>query len=207
MWASLLRKSLSSLVNLFHGSYYSNMVSYAKKIQMFDGVNARGKRSVASSKASDLLKMINFNTDQPFNRIFCNPLTVVLSDDKKSVTLTIPHFQPFSQLHWCVRFQSYRFILVIAQLADMVWNEAERQYEPVVAGLARCTVTTVSEWHSRISDAVDLCLKASFEEAALQQPDTTVVVALGIEVTDCESVSSCVTPTVNGVMAIVECFV
>jgi hypothetical protein len=206
MWASRLRKALSSMVTLYRGSYFSNIVSYGKNIQKFDTVNKNGKRSVESSKAPHLLKLINFNVDEPFDMVFCYPFNVSFSDDKKRVTLQISGFQSYGQLHWISGFQSYRFTLVILQLADMVWNETERRYKPSVAGLERLSVTTVSDWYDRSTEKVDINLEASFAEPALQQPGTTVAVALGIEVSG-YSTKDLHFNVLSGTMRIVECFV
>ena len=203
MWASLLRKALLCVAALYRGNYFSNIVKYGKNIQKFDTVNIKGKRSVASSMASHLLKLINFNEDQPFSMAFCNPVKVVFSDDKKRVTLQISDFQSYGQLHWISPFQSYRFTLVIAQLADMVWNETELKYLPIVKGLEHLTVTTVSDWQNRITDKIEVNLEASFAAPALQQLGTTVVVVMGIEFRDAQPNNI----TLGGTMGIVECFV
>jgi hypothetical protein len=161
---------------------------------------------VESSKAPHLLKLINFNVDEPFDMVFCYPFNVSFSDDKKQVTLQISGFQSYGQLHWVSGFQSYRFTLVILQLADMVWNETERRYKPSVAGLERLSVTTVSDWYDRSTEKVDINLEASFAEPALQQPGTTVAVALGIEVSG-YSTKDLYFNVLSGMMRIVECFV
>lgn len=206
MWASLLRKALADIAGLYRGNYFSNMVKYGKNIQKFDTVNVKGKRSVESSKASHLLKLINFNEDQPFNMAYCYPFEVAFSEDKRHVTLRILGFQSYGQLHWNAVFQSYRFSMVILQLADMVWNEAERKYLPTVMGLDRLSVTTVTDWHNRSTDKIDLTLEASFAEPALQQPGTTVVVALGIEVSQSLTTNAHFS-VFDGTMQIVACFV
>ncbi|NWJ51183.1 MAG: hypothetical protein HXX14_09970 [Bacteroidetes bacterium] len=207
MWASLLRMALSSIMNLYRGNYFSDIVSYGKKIQKFDTVNAKGKREVASSKASSLLKLIHFNEDQPFDRTFCSPLRIAFSDDKKSVALQIKSFQSFGQLHWQFDFQSYRFSMIIFQLADMIWSEEKQKYKPVVDGLDKLTKIAVSDWQDRSVELVDFNLEASFAEPALQQPGTTVVVALGIEVSCSPVCSLNHTAAIGGTMGIVACFV
>jgi hypothetical protein len=71
---------------------------------------------------------------------------------------------------------------VVAQLPDYEWSEVENDYRPVVRNMERLTVSTFSEWHPCSTDLEDILLTASFTQSALQQPGTTVVVALGIEI-------------------------
>ena len=206
MWASLLRKALISMSALFRGNYFNNIMKYAKRIQKFDVVNPRGSRMVESSKYARMLQLIRFNEDQPFDLAFCFPLQVSLSEDKKRVTLKILGFRSYGHLYWKSPFQSYRFTMVIAQLADMVWDKTEKKFTPTISDLEQYSETVSSKFYNRSTEEIDIILEASFAEPALQHPGTTVVVALGVEVSGYNNTDPYLSIQ-SGTMQIVECFV
>ena len=94
----------------------------------------------------------------------------------------MPGFIPYSRISWPARYKFYRLAMVIAQLPDFAFNEKDKCYEPVVAGLEEFTVTAYTEWKPQSTEAEDLVISASFSKPALQHLRTTVIVALGIEV-------------------------
>ena len=207
LWASQLRKSLLPIEHLHNGYYFSEIVALGKSIQKHDDQHLRGFRSIESSLASKQLTLINFNRQHPFDRVLSHWYEILFSDDKKTVTLKLPGFKSFSRLNWPTRFQSYRFSLVIAQLPDFVWVAEDDDYRSVIKNMEQLTVSTFSEWHQCSTELEDVCLSASFENPALQQPDTTVVVAMGVEVSSYPANSSTLNTSGFGTMRIVECFV
>lgn len=206
-WASQLRKSLLSIGHLHQGYYFGDIVALGKIIQKQDDQHLRGKRSIESSKTTRLLQNINFNRLHPFDKVLSHQYEISFSPDKKTVTLKLLGFKSFSRLNWPTRYQSYRIALVAAQLPDYEWIEQENSYRPVARDMERLTVSTFSEWHPCSTDLEDICLSASFAQPALQQPGTTVIVALGIEVSSYPVSASPINPSGFGTMKIVECFV
>jgi hypothetical protein len=206
-WSSQLRKSLLSIAHLHDGNYFSEIVALAKSIQKHDDQHLKGFRSIESSKASRQLTQINFNSLHPFNHVLSHPLEIHFSEDKKTVTLNLSGFKSYSRLNWPTRYQSYRIALVIAQLPDWVWNDETGSYGPVMMDLEQLTVTTFSEWRPCSDDPEDLFLSASFAQSALQHPNTTVIVALGIEVSSYPTNQANFNPSGFGTMKIVECYV
>jgi len=207
IWASQLRKSLLPIEHLHTGYYFSEIVALAKRIQKHDDVNLRGIRSLLSSLDSNLLTMIEFNRAHSFDRVFSSFYEVKLSEDKQTVTLRIPDFKPFSRLSWPNKFSSYRISLVIAQLPDYIYSEEDKLYNPVQKNMESLTVSTFSEWRPNDTVAEDIVLQASFAEPALQNPGTTVLVAMGVEISSLTPASNGNDSSYFGTMKIVECFV
>jgi hypothetical protein len=206
-WSSLLRKALLSISHLFFGFYFSEIVKLAKQIQLRDESHAKGSRSLESSKIPELLTTLNFNRSHSFNSVISDFPAIAFSEDKRKVTLTLSSFKSSLCIHWPVRFDSYRIALVIAQLPDFVYNEEEAAFIPVIPDLEQLSVITYSEWLPNNSEPRDIFLDALFPEPALQQPGTTVIVAMAIEIS-----SSLLKPTDSytsneGTMKIVACFV
>ena len=206
-WASQLRLSLLSIAHLHQGFYFGEIVALAKIIQKRDDDHPRGHRSIESSKAAWLLQHLNFNRDHPFDQVLSNQIEVSFSDDKKTVTFKTLGFKSFSRLNWPTGYNWYRIVLVIAQIPDHEWNEKENSYKPLYLNLAQLTVSTFSDWYPRSTDPRDIILAASFAHPALQQPGTTVIVAVGVEVIASAMGSSAINSTGSGTMKIVKCFV
>jgi hypothetical protein len=207
MWSSQLRKALFILGHLLQGYYFSGFMALAKSIQKHDDVRIRGCRSIESSKDAMLLKGLNLNQLHPFEQVFTQQHIVTFSEDKKRVTIQLLDFKSFARINWPVRFVSYRIAMVIAQLPDFYWNEADRMFLPVVPQLERLSVVAYSDWLPRSTEPEDIVLSASFAQPALQQPGTTVVVALGIEIVSAFGDVNPMNPIGCGTMKIVECFV
>lgn len=205
-WSSQLRKSLIKISHLHEGYYFSEIVALAKSIQKHDLVNLRGTRSIVSSQASALLKQINFNQVYPFDRVLSHWYELLFSPDKRTVTLNLPGFRSFSHLNWPDRFQSFRFSLVIAQLPDYIWIEDDHQYMPLYKDMEMLSVATFSDWYPNNTESIDISLSASFAQPALQQPGTTVVVAMGIEVLSDPRSINLSNQSGLGTMKILQCF-
>ena len=207
IWASQLRKSLVSITHLHQGYYFSDIVAMGKSIQKHDDDHVKGKRSLESSKDARLLTTLNFNRFHPFDQVLTHQYDILFSEDKKTVTLKMLGFKSHSRINWPTRVDSYRIALVIAQLPDIVWGDAEERYLPYTPNMERLSVSTFSEWRLCSTDKEDIILTASFAHPALQQPGTTVVVALGIEISTSAGSSSPDSLSGYGTMKIAQCFV
>jgi len=206
-WASQVRKGLLSISHLFFGYYFSEIVKLAKQIQLRDESHPKGSRSIESSKIPILLTTLNFNRSHSFNSVLSDSPMISFSEDKKKVTLSLSQFKSYLRIHWPNRFDSYRIALVIAQLSDFVYSETEAAFIPVIPDLEQLSIITYSEWLPNNSEPRDILLEALFPEPALQQPGTTVIVAMAIEIS-----SSLLKPndsytSPQGTMKIVACFV
>jgi len=145
----------------------------AKEIQLHDEAHPKGSRSIESSKISFLLTTLNFNRDHPFDNVLSDWPDISFSEDKKTVTLRFAEFKSLTRLHWRSRYDSFRFALVIAQLPDLIYSEAELTYIPVLRDPEQLSVCTYTEWFNSNTETMEICLEASFVEPALQLPGTT----------------------------------
>jgi hypothetical protein len=204
LWAKLLRSALSDLEHLFGGYYFSGFMALAKTIQKHDDVGNHGFRAVESSKMASLLSSLVFNKLHPFDQVCSQETVTVLSPDRTTVTLTLPGFRSYSRLTWPQTIRSYRLALLIAQLSDFVWSEADNGYKPVVAGVQNQSVLVYSDWRKISTEPEEVVLSASFAEPALQMPGTIVMAVLAIEISTANAATTPSAPP--GAMKIVACF-
>jgi len=207
IWASLLRRSFLDIDHLMYSRYYAEIVKLTKEIQVKDQESPYGFRSIEASKSAYMLREISFNRQHPFNGVIRDAYSIVLSPDKKTVNFTMNGFTPMSKLSWPTRFSAFRLYLAIAQVSDMVWNERDKRFNTIYSDLERLTQCTVTDWMGRNMEPVDIEMEVSFDEPALTQSGTTVVVALGIEMATDVSSGGAYIPPGNGTVGIVECFV
>lgn len=206
-WAAQLRKSLASLIHLFQGTYFPMLVSTGKAIQKHDTDHVKGQRSIKLSKVAKLIEGLNFNSYHPFDQVLSNRYTIAFSDDKTTATLSMHDFISHAHLKWPNRINVYRIALVMAQIADYDINKESGEYQPVVPGLSQRSVCSTTEWLQDSTDPIEISLSASFAEPALQQPGTTVVIAIGIELLTQPTNPAYLNTSGPGTMKIAECFV
>jgi len=73
--------------------------------------------------------------------------------------------------------------------------------------MEQLTVSAFSSWRSYDTVVEEIVLQASFAEPALQIPGTTVLVAMGVEISSLAPLSNGNESSYFGTMKIVECFV
>ena len=205
-WASTFRKSLLCLAHLMYSRFFAGVVKLAKEIQLRDEVGTFGFRSIEASKIPSLLKEINLNQEHPFTGVNRDPISITFSEDKRTARFTMCGFVPGNGFNWRMPFSKFRFYLVIAQLSDWVWNERDHRYYPVVDNLRGLTRMSVSDWMVKNYEPVDIQMDVSFDEPALSQPGTTVIVVLGVEMATLEAGGSVYITPGNGTAGMVGCF-
>ena len=159
-----------------------------------------------SRKIPSLLKEINFNREHSFAGVIRDPFTITFSQDKKTVGFNLQGFVPRARFNWRTPFSKYRFYLAIAQLSDLVWYEKDKRYIPIVddfRGLTKCQMTN---WMVNNMELVDILMEVSFDQPALTQPGTMVLVALCIEMSAGNTSGCAYIMPGNGTGGIVECY-
>ena len=181
IWASQVKQSLSDIGHLMNARCFNQIVASGRYIQQRDTTSPNGQLAIVVNNNPGILTGIDFNKLCPFSRVIGEIYRVSLSPDKKTVSLTIPGFISSRDAIWVVKYYAIRFHLVIAQISDVVWNPELGKYVVLVAGLDVFTRCSISNWIVRNNEPVDVDLTASFEDAALTTPGTTVIAALGVE--------------------------
>jgi hypothetical protein len=180
-WASLLYDSLTALKYLMHPRCFNNITSKGKFILRQDFTGTPGFRSVAVSKEPQALTEIDFNERHPFKSVIRENYSINLSEDKKTVTLTIPDFVTARDAWWGNKYYAARLYVVVAQTADMVYNPVTEKWEPVVEGLELISRKVVSGWMFYNSEPNNVNLSVSLDDPAFSVPGTVVFVAMGVE--------------------------
>jgi hypothetical protein len=110
-WTSLVRMNLFDIIHLAYNNYTSWINQMSKNIQKMDVDGYRGQRAVKSSQHKDLLTTLNFNVQHPFNQVLTRKPEVIVSEDRRTITVSIPQFVSNNELIWTSPFSYYRISL------------------------------------------------------------------------------------------------
>ena len=206
IWASLLYDSLSDLRHLMHLRCFNKITSKGKFILRQDFTSPHGFRKLEVSKEPQALTEIDFNERNPFRSVIRDCYTISFSEDKRTLTLTIPDFVTARDAWWVTKYLAARIYVVVAQTADMVYNPENKKWEPVVADLELLSKKVVSGWMYYNSLSNEVNLPVSLDEPAFSLPGTAVIAAMGIEFALSSIDGQPVALPHNGSMAIVRCY-
>ena len=180
-WGSLLKQSLSGIRHLMFARCWGKIMATGKLIRRQDATIPLGNRDVLVSTDPGVLTQIDFSERQPFRSVIRDNYVINLSSDKRIVTLGIPGFIPANDAWWVTKYYAVRLYLIVAQIADMVWNPVIQMYEPVVPDLELLSRKVVSGWMFNNSIPIDVNLSVLLDDPAFSKPGTVVVVAVGVE--------------------------
>jgi len=180
-WGSLLKQSLSGIRHLMFACCWGEIMATGKLIQRRDETVPLGNRDVLVSKDPGVLTQIDFNERHPFRSVLRDNYVIDFASDKRTITLRIPGFIPANDARWVTKYYAVRLYVVVAQIADMVWNPDTQMYEPVVPGLELLSRKVVSGWMFNNSIPQDVNLSVLLDDPAFSKPGTVVVVAVGVE--------------------------
>lgn len=131
-----LRSSIAGLIrNNADSQVTGRITAIMKKINLEDGSEARGRRSILVTAAPQYLDGFEFNKFTSFNGAFNAPYTITPSVDRDSSTLDIPTFNPLDRLYVPAGATHFKIINAIAVLSDFEYDSTTGQY------VAKDTVT------------------------------------------------------------------
>lgn len=206
IWASQVKQGLSDVSHLMYSRCFGQIKKAGNDLLSRDEISKKGFRSFIVNSNPAKLTTIDFNMRFPFSKVINDIYKIDFSPDRKTVTLNIPGFISSRDAMWVSRFYAVRFYLVIAQIADVVWNTGKKEYERVVSGLEVCTRSKTGDWIVRNSVPVDVNLTVSFDAPAFSSPGTTVIVGMGVEFSETAVNDQPSLMSHCGSVAIVRCF-
>ena len=126
-----LRTSIAGLIrNNGDSQVTGRITAIMKKINLEDGSEARGKRSILVTVAPQYLEGFEFNKFTSLNGAFNAPYTITPSAGRDSSTLDIPSFNPLDRMYIPAGATHFKIINAIAVLSDFEYNSTTSVYEP-----------------------------------------------------------------------------
>jgi hypothetical protein len=174
-----IREAIEPIKHLADYNFTPQLTSLAKKIQLQDSSNERGKRNIQLADFKYLLEGFQLNKRYSFDTVFRHAPKVSLNRLLPSATIQIPALIPGVNFHNFWPQPLYRIICSIGLVNNLQFNSLGYQFPPPLAKVY-CTAI-FSNWLS-IKD------QQPSEEISIQLPSTialneqqSLVVGMGIE--------------------------
>ncbi len=206
IWSKLIRSGTFDLSHLKQGRNNYRLLKIAKQLQLMDQEGSRGKRSIESSKYNFPLIGFSMSNAHPFKEVFFGIPDLSITDDRSAATLRLNNIITNRMFSWPERIGYYRVYLTIAEIPDVVWNEAEKEYTTTTPSFKRMHATNVSEWMPINTELADVQIITNFPDGFVPREKTTVIAAMGIELASSLQYNTPVIVKDCGTMAIVGCF-
>ena len=156
------------------------LCSLMKKLQLTDTECAWGERSILLSKYKQYLVGFNFNRINRFDSVLRIPLDYKIDRENTTAILTIPEFACSLGLHVYEKHRLFRISACLGVVTDLVFNERNKDYEPVhdTIGLGRRIESTA--WYPITStvnaQTLEMKLDLTHPQITFNDSDTLVLV-------------------------------
>jgi hypothetical protein len=156
------------------------LCSLMKNIQRADTEGAWGERSILLSQYKQYLVGFNFNRITRFDSVLRIPLDWKIDRENTSATVTIPEFACSLGLSMYEKHRLFRISACLGVVTDLVFNERNKEYEPVhdTIGLGRRIESTA--WFTTSStvnaQTLEMKLDLTHPEITFNASDTLILV-------------------------------
>jgi hypothetical protein len=175
-----IRQGLNALKSLADYNISGPLNALVKKLQVADGINPKGKRSILFSRQPDILSSFQYNRQTIFDSIIRQPFDVQINKTSAVVDVTIPPLQSLINFFPNPKYVYYRIVLACAGLSDYVCDKNSNEFWRQTL-LSPNYVAQKTEWAiAKVSQppaSVQLTPKLSFKTG----PDMIIVAGVGIE--------------------------
>lgn len=152
-----------------------------KKINLEDGSETRGRRSVLMSQAPNYLIGFEFNKSTSFGSIFRAPYTLEPDISRESSTLHVAPFNPGDRMSIPNGATHFRSINGLSVFSDFEYNETTKVYEPKDNTVNGLTEITNSPYTPLTTTTPDISLLTILPNTPPLNADVSVVNIIAIE--------------------------
>lgn len=126
-----LRTSIAGLIrNNADSQVTGRLTAIMKKINLEDGSEARGQRSILVTVAPQYLEGFEFNKFASLDGAFNAPYTITPPAGRDSSDLDIPAFNPLDRMYVPAGATHFKIINAITVLSDFEYNSTTGEYVP-----------------------------------------------------------------------------
>jgi hypothetical protein len=177
-----IRVALSELLkNMADRQLTGRLTAIMKQINLEDGSEARGQRAVNITDAPHYLEGLNFNKNIPFNSIYRGDYSVAAAPARNASTLTVPAFNPANTIQMPGGATHFRLVHALATVANLVYNEDTRAYEPAEPAQNELSAVGYSDYLLAGNQVAGFTIDAALPGAPAISGDVAVLLCVGIE--------------------------
>ena len=174
-----VNRAIHPVRHLYGSNYTGRLAAVCKSILEEDTTGVLGKRSVQVSKAGYKLEGFTLNQYHPFDTVLRHPLAFSVNRQNGTAIVNLPELVPGLNLTNPLQQPLYRLVFVLGLVADMVFDEARKEYMPQGDDWGR-HITGNTPWYtageSSAAQTIDLSLPNYNEGETL-----SLILAAGVE--------------------------
>ena len=175
------RLAISGIRHLADYNISGSINGIAKIIQKEDTEHIHGERGIYFSRFRELLDGFTVNRNRTFDSVVRVPISVLVSRETGTATITIPALRPQIHLNNTYNHPLCRFIISLGIVSDVLFDENVKMYLPINQNAHNATLVTYSEWKSTKQPFDTEILNLMFSNLATITDSDSLVVAIGVE--------------------------
>ena len=155
----------------------------AKVLMKTEPATDLGHRRIRLSCYKQVMENFNFNRGNPFNSVLRVDVAGNIDRVNLRGTVTIPRINAKNDLLNTLRLPYFRLIIVIGTVADMHFDEDQKEYVPAVRNLHGTSSVLNSSWYPYTSIVPEQILTVQMKEAqqSLLTDEITVLLSMAVE--------------------------
>ena len=155
----------------------------AKNLMKLDTVTPLGQRRIQLSQHKQTLEGFNFNRTYPFNTVLRVGITAVIDREKLLATVAIPYINMDIDLINIQHLPYFRIIAVMGTVSDVLYDEAEKAYVPVVPDLHGTSLVVTGDWYpaQTIVQEHTMTLQMTDKQQTLLTDEVSVLLSIAVE--------------------------
>ena len=182
-FGSMTRYAFGGLTRLADYNLTAVLNGMSKNLMKLDTDSELGQRRLQLSQHKQVIEGFNFNRKYPFNTVLRVGVTGQIDRNKLLATVNIPRINTDIDLINIQRLPYFRIIAVIGTVSDMVYDEANKAYIPMVADLHGVSQVLTGQWHPSQSIVPEQTMTVQMNAAqeALLTDDISVLLSIAVE--------------------------
>ena len=182
-FGSKVRKAFGGLHRIADYNVTPLLNAMGKNLMKLDTVSEIGKRNLKLTENKEILESFNFNRQYPFNTVVRISSQWELNRNKLHATVSIPRINTDIDLLNIQKLPFFRLLVAVGTVSDLAFNEAKKEYKPLVPDLHGACFTTTGEWFKTQSIVSEQSLTVQMNDELIAEltDDVTVLLSMAIE--------------------------
>ncbi len=173
-----IRIAINAVTHLADHNISGNLNAIARIILGLDAINKRGERAIRFSQYHHLLDGFSLNRQSLFNSVLRQQVSYTFFRDTGSANIILPELLPGINFYTPSRYSSYRFIISLGVIHDLVYNKTGYQPE----GPKNYTAKTFdTEWASTREARAEQSMDIQLYDFTVLRNNQSLVLSIGIE--------------------------
>jgi hypothetical protein len=145
-FASIVRYAFGGLHRVADYNLTPVLNAFAKNLQKTDTEGINGQRGIYLSAYRYTLDGFNFNRTYPFNTVLRVGVVGEIDRETMSATVRVPRINTDVDVLNVLKLPYFRLVVVLAAVSDVCYDEAGKEYKPLVPEIHGVSETVTGQW-------------------------------------------------------------